>query len=60
MKTNTTVNGSYAIAGGMLLGLGIGLFVLPLSALYFVGSLIGGIGLGLLIASFIVKEKKNS
>ena len=45
--------GSWAIGGGLLTGLGVGFFFLPQSALYFVGSLIAGLGVGLIIASLI-------
>jgi len=46
---------TWAIGGGVLLGLGIGLFFLHQSALFFVGSLIAGLGLGLLITSILSK-----
>lgn len=44
---------AWAIGGGVLIGLGVGFFVLHLSALFFVGSIIGGIGLGLLAGAII-------
>ena len=44
---------SSAIGGGVLLGTGIGFFFLPQSALAFVGSIIAGLGLGLLVSSII-------
>jgi hypothetical protein len=44
---------TWAIGGGLLLGLGVGLFLLPESALAFVGSLIAGLGLGLIVASIV-------
>jgi len=44
------MKGSYAIGGGVLLGLGIGFFMLP-NALAFVGCLVGGIGLGLVLTA---------
>lgn len=44
---------TWAVGGGLLLGLGVGLFFLPESGLAFVGSLLGGLGLGLMAASFI-------
>jgi hypothetical protein len=44
---------TWAIGGGLLLGLGIGLFFLKISALAFVGSIIAGLGLGLVITSII-------
>ncbi len=46
--------GSWAIGGGTMLGLGVGFFMLP-NALAFVGCILGGIGVGLLIAAFISK-----
>ena len=48
---------TWAIGGGVLLGIGVGLFFLP-NALAFVGSLIGGLGLGLVVTS-IISSKKN-
>lgn len=48
---------TWAIGGGLLLGVGIGFYFLPQSALAFVGSIIGGLGLGLLITSIISSRK---
>ena len=47
---------TWAIGGGLMLGLGVGFFVLQVSALAFVGSIIAGIGLGLLVTSIISKK----
>ncbi|GGO82970.1 hypothetical protein GCM10011348_25600 [Marinobacterium nitratireducens] len=44
---------NWAIGGGVLLGLGIGLIVLQFSALAFVGSLIAGTGVGLIITAVL-------
>jgi hypothetical protein len=44
---------TWAIGGGVVLGLGVGLFFLPQSGLAFVGSLLGGLGLGLIITAVI-------
>lgn len=49
---------SWAIGGGTLLGLGVGLILLQYSALAFVGSLIGGIGIGLIIVSILSNCRK--
>jgi ABC-type uncharacterized transport system permease subunit len=57
MKTTLNMNGSIAIGGGLLAGLGGGFFLLETSALYFVGSLLAGLGVGLIIASLVGKEK---
>jgi hypothetical protein len=52
--SNTQVDRStWAIGGGVILGLGVGLFVLQSSALAFVGSLIGGLGLGLMVTAIL-------
>ena len=45
---------SWAVGGGTLLGLGVGLFLLP-DGLAFAGSLIAGIGIGLIASSIIAK-----
>jgi hypothetical protein len=50
---------TWAIGGGVLLGLGVGLFVLQQSALAFVGSLLGGLGLGLIITAVISRPKAD-
>jgi len=44
---------TWAIGGGLLFGLGVGLFFLPHSALAFVGSLIGGLGAGLVVTAVL-------
>ena len=48
---------NWAIGGGILGGLGIGFFFLAESALMFVGSIILGLGIGLLITSIISSKK---
>lgn len=49
----------YAIGGGTLLGLGVGFFYLLTSILFFVGCLLAGIGLGLIVAAFISKNNEK-
>ncbi len=44
---------TWAAGGGVLLGLGAGFFFLPVSALAFTGSIIGGLGLGLILTALI-------
>ncbi|MEJ2614725.1 MAG: hypothetical protein P8Z35_07190 [Ignavibacteriaceae bacterium] len=44
---------TWAIGGGLLLGLGVGFFFLQTSALAFVGCIIAGLGLGLILTSII-------
>lgn len=46
----------YALGGGTLIGLGIGFFFLFTSVFLFVGCLLAGIGLGLLVAALISKS----
>jgi hypothetical protein len=43
----------WAIGGGLLLGLGVGFFLLQKSVLAFVGSILAGIGLGLMLTSIL-------
>lgn len=50
---------TWAIGGGVLLGLGVGFFFLKVSPLAFVGSMIAGLGLGLIITSMISGRRKH-
>jgi len=52
-KDKTKDKSNWAIGGGVLLGLGVGFVFLQTSALAFVGSLIGGLGIGLIIAAVL-------
>jgi hypothetical protein len=56
-EVNKMDKSTWAIGGGLLIGLGVGFFLLQTSALAFVGSILAGLGLGLLIAALIPKEK---
>jgi hypothetical protein len=49
---------SWAIGGGLLIGLGVGFFFLPQSALAFVGSILVGLGLGLMVTAVISNKKE--
>ena len=49
---------TWAIGGGVIIGLGVGFFFLPMSPLYFVGSMLAGLGLGILASSIISSRKK--
>jgi len=59
MAKNNNDKSTWAIGGGLLLGLGVGFVVLHISALWFVGSIIGGLGLGLIVTS-IISSKNTS
>ena len=52
-KTSRGDKSLWAIGGGTILGLGVGLFFLQQSALAFVGSLLGGLGLGLIVTAVL-------
>jgi hypothetical protein len=54
---NKSDKSTWAIGGGVLLGLGVGFFFLHQSALYFVGSLLAGLGVGLFATAIISKIK---
>ena len=47
---------TWAIGGGVIMGTGVGLFFLQTSALAFVGSILAGLGLGLVITSIISRR----
>jgi hypothetical protein len=49
---------SWAIGGTTLIGVGVGLIFLKTSVIFFVASILIGIGSGLVIASFISRVKK--
>ena len=50
---------TWAIGGGLLLGLGVGFFFLKESALAFVGSLLSGLGVGLMMTSILSSRRKQ-
>lgn len=49
---------TWAIGGGVLMGTGVGLFFLQTSALAFVGSILTGLGLGLVVTA-IISSRSN-
>lgn len=49
---------TWAIGGGLLLGLGVGFFFVRESGLAFVGSMIAGLGVGLIVTSILSIRKK--
>ena len=50
---------TWAVGGGVLLGVGVGFFFLQESVFAFVGSIIGGLGLGLIATSIISALKRE-
>lgn len=48
---------TWAIGGGVIMGIGVGFFFLKTDPLYFVGCIMLGLGLGLLITSFLSRKK---
>jgi len=44
---------SWIIGGGVILGVGVGFFLFHISVFFFVGSILAGLGLGLIVAPFI-------
>ena len=49
---------TWAIGGGVLVGIGVGFFFLQTSALAFVGSILAGLGLGLVVTAIISSKSK--
>ncbi|MCX2719524.1 hypothetical protein [Lentiprolixibacter aurantiacus] len=58
MTDVTKDKSSWAVGGGVILGLGVGFFFLRTDALWFVGSMMIGLGLGLLVASLLSGRRK--
>jgi hypothetical protein len=59
-NSKQTDRSTWATGGGVILGLGVGLFFLQQSALAFVGSLLGGLGLGLIITAVLSNRGGNN
>ncbi|MDA9056699.1 hypothetical protein N9K49_02485 [Flavobacteriaceae bacterium] len=56
--TNTKEDKStWAIGGGVILGTGVGFFFLQTSPLAFVGSILIGLGVGLLVTAILSSRK---
>jgi len=49
---------TWAIGGGILIGIGVGFFFLKESPLAFVGSMLAGLGIGLVITAIISSKKE--
>jgi hypothetical protein len=54
-NSNKPDKSTWAIGGGVILGMGIGFFFLDQSPLYFVGSILSGLGIGILATATISK-----
>lgn len=52
--------GAWVIGGTTLIGIGVGFFLLPISSLYLVASVMTGIGIGLVIAAFMSRGEERS
>jgi len=50
---------TWAIGGGLMMGLGVGFFFLKQSALLFVGCMLVGLGLGLVITTIVSSGKEQ-
>ncbi|NDV61443.1 hypothetical protein G0Q06_03165 [Puniceicoccales bacterium CK1056] len=48
---------TWAIGGGVLLGVGVGFFFLQQSPLVFVGCIIAGLGIGLMMTALLSKVR---
>jgi len=51
---------TWAVGGGVLIGTGVGFFFLQTSALAFVGSILTGLGVGLVVAALISNRSNRN
>ncbi len=59
MTNNKNDKSTWATGGGVILGVGVGFFFLQSSApLAFVGSILAGLGIGLIITAILSSKKK--
>lgn len=59
MASESKDKGSWAIGGCTLIGLGVGLVYLQANVLWFVASILIGIGAGLLVSALLSSLRKN-
>ena len=58
-KDKTEGRSTWAIGGGVMMGIGVGFFFLQENALAFVGCIMAGLGLGLIITSILSAKKAD-
>jgi hypothetical protein len=58
MSSKNEDRSTWAIGGGVIIGLGVGFFFLSMSPLYFVGSMLAGLGVGIVVSSILSSRKK--
>jgi hypothetical protein len=57
MKNIENDRSTWAIGGGVIIGIGVGFFFLNTNPLYFVGCIMLGLGIGLIITSILSRKK---
>lgn len=55
-KNKNEDKSTWATGGGLLMGIGVGFFFLPVNPLAFVGCIMAGLGFGLLMTSLISRK----
>ena len=58
MSSKKEDRSTWAIGGGVIIGIGVGFFFLPGAPLYFVGSMLLGLGIGIVISSILSRKKE--
>ena len=57
MSSKKEDRSTWAIGGGVIAGVGVGFFFLPLSPLYFVGSMMLGLGVGIALSAILSRKR---
>ncbi|WP_124033000.1 hypothetical protein [Olavius algarvensis spirochete endosymbiont] len=50
---------TWASGGGLMIGIGVGFFFISTSIFFFIGSILAGLGVGLILTSFLSNSRNH-